>query len=454
MKHLKFPLIAIFLLSFIAGCQKELSFEQPLLNSAEGSLKSSTSGDCLPIIVKGTYKAGVNVGDTNYVDIEVDVTKVGSYTIASNPVNGYSFNGAGDFTILGATTVRLKAVGKPTVAGNDDFNITFDSTTCFFSIDVIAGTPPPPPGGPAAFILAGMPGICGSFVPSGNYVLNTALTTSNTVTVGVNVTTAGSYTISTNPVNGMQFSATGVFATTGNQTVVLNGSGTPAAAIASNFTVTAGTSTCTFTITVTGTPPPPPVTNNDYFPLTANSWWSYDSPSSPGDSIKRVNNATASNNGNIYRVFEEFDAGGTSQWEYYYRKSGNDYLEYLEVHNYSILTFDGTVEGDILFLKEGLTTGATWMSAEYTGTVNTISTKLRYSFTCTDANATVTVNGKTFNNVYKITWKPQVSIMGTSYADEVLTWNSYYAKGIGLIYTKVTDGVNTEEVNIRNWKIF
>ncbi|HSN60593.1 MAG TPA: hypothetical protein VLR49_06645, partial [Ferruginibacter sp.] len=95
------------------------------------------------------------------------------------------------------------------------------------------------------------PGACTTATVAGTYAASTPLTSSNTVTIQANVTTMGSYTVTTNAVNGMTFSATGVFTGTGAQPIVLTGSGTPTAAGTNTFTPGSG-STCTFSITVTG----------------------------------------------------------------------------------------------------------------------------------------------------------------------------------------------------------
>jgi len=248
----KHPVLSLALvLLVLIGCQKEKSFEQPLLNPAKGSLKADGTGDCNPIRVRGTYTPGTNLNDSNYVDVEVTVTKAGSYTIVTDTVNGYSFKGTGNFNAAGVATVRLKGSGKPLAAGQDDFIVLFDSSFCFFTVSVNAVSG----GGPANYSLAGGPGACGNFTPNGNYVLNTALTSANTVSVGVNVTTPGTYTIKSDTVNGFYFVGTGTFTAAGNQTVVLNGSGTPNASGTANFTAKTGTSTCTFSINVSATPP-------------------------------------------------------------------------------------------------------------------------------------------------------------------------------------------------------
>jgi len=94
---------------------------------------------------------------------------------------------------------------------------------------------------------------------SGRYVADTALTSSNTVSITVDVKTAGPFWIATNTVNGISFSQISTFTTTGMQTVVLTGSGTPDSVGGSVFTLKAlnglGDS-CTFDVTtVAGTPP-------------------------------------------------------------------------------------------------------------------------------------------------------------------------------------------------------
>src|SRR4029079_11327211 len=88
-------------------------------------------------------------------------------------------------------------------------------------------------------------------VINGIYKAGTVLTASNTVVLNVNVTTIGSWSVSTSPaVNGIIFTGSGTFATTGAQTITLTASGTPVSATTSSFPVTVGSSTCNFSITV------------------------------------------------------------------------------------------------------------------------------------------------------------------------------------------------------------
>jgi hypothetical protein len=100
-----------------------------------------------------------------------------------------------------------------------------------------------------------------------------------------------------------------------------------------------------------------------------------------------------------------------------------------------------------------------WETVEYSGTeLNTgFPLKLKYVFTCASANATATVNGKSYTNVYKINWKPQIKLNNApAWADEAVSYESWYAKGIGLIYWKFNDVSapgTFSELRLRNYKV-
>jgi hypothetical protein len=56
-------------------------------------------------------------------------------------------------------------------------------------------------GGTAKYSFDGGAGICTGIIVSGNFIAGTAVTSSNTATVTVNVDSVGSYIIATNTVN-------------------------------------------------------------------------------------------------------------------------------------------------------------------------------------------------------------------------------------------------------------
>ena len=76
-------------------------------------------------------------------------------------------------------------------------------------------------------LQSGTTGDCLSSVVGGTYKADISLADSNYVDVKVDVITAGSYTISTDTINGFYFSAAGSFAATGENTVRLQRNGKP-----------------------------------------------------------------------------------------------------------------------------------------------------------------------------------------------------------------------------------
>jgi hypothetical protein len=243
-KRIALLLIPALIILFIA-CQKELSFETSGTPSV-GTLQSDVNGDCLPKNVAGSYVAGTAlVAASNYIEVTVDVTTPGSYTIATDTVNGFYFRGTGVFTSTGMTSVILRGNGTPGISGISSFEVRYGVQTCIVQVTVL----PSGSGGPAVGTLAGGPGVCAPFTLNGTYASGTALNASHNVQIQLNVTTAGSYSITTDTVAGFWFSGSGTVLT-GSQTITLNGNGTPSSGGVKTFTVKFGSSTCTFTVNV------------------------------------------------------------------------------------------------------------------------------------------------------------------------------------------------------------
>jgi len=93
---------------------------------------------------------------------------------------------------------------------------------------------------------------CTNTIINGTYEEGYALTVYEYVTIEVNVTSVGAYTISTDTINGYYFSTSGTFISNGIHNIDLAGSGIPVTAQTDNLTATAsnGGGTCTFDITV------------------------------------------------------------------------------------------------------------------------------------------------------------------------------------------------------------
>lgn len=250
MKMVKYSAIVIAGVFLFAACQKELSFERG--GVASGSLKNPL-GDCLPVTPNGTYSADSTLTDNNYVDIQVNFSTPGLYNISTDSSNGFAFQGTGSVNDTGLQNIRLIGTGKPSVAQLTNFVVTFDSSFCMFSIPVSGDSAG---GTTAVYTLIGSPNNCTNAKVSGSYQEGSPLTIANEVSIQVDVTTLGTYSVSTTPTNGMSFSSLGTFIETGLQTVTLQGSGFPDTVGTTAVPISVGGTSCSFTVTVNGSEPP------------------------------------------------------------------------------------------------------------------------------------------------------------------------------------------------------
>lgn len=185
---------------------------------------SGYPNDCSNPDIKGTYISAKDLGSDNTITLSVDIVSQGNYTIKTDTVDGVSFSDSGYFSAAGHQTITLKGRGKPDSPGLIFFNTYADSSQCGFSVPVEPAEPV------ATYVLVsgfGNPNPCTPKVIQGTYVSGTTLNATDNVTIGVYVTYAGNYSISTHNSNGIVFSSTGTFTTTGDQTVVLYASGKP-----------------------------------------------------------------------------------------------------------------------------------------------------------------------------------------------------------------------------------
>lgn len=215
------------------------SFVIPVGNPADGTL-GGAPGSCTTASINGTYTSGVILTTANSVDIQVNVTTLGVYSITTNTVAGIKFAASGSFTTTGPQSLKLNGSGTPTASGAQTFTVTFGTSACTFIVPVAA------PAGAAVYT----PNCAGATV-NGTYKAGTALTAANTIAIPVTVTTAGSYNISTTLTNGMIFTGSGTLAV-GPGTITLVGTGSVPSAAASPSTniPIPGATSCNVTVTV------------------------------------------------------------------------------------------------------------------------------------------------------------------------------------------------------------
>lgn len=196
---------------------------------------------CNETTTAGTYLQNISLTSANTMTVSVNVSSIGFYSINTNVVNGYSFTGSGNFTATGDNTVVLSGTGKPVQAGTNSFTLTSNSDSNPSCTGASVVVPP------TTYSVN-----CAGATVNGTYTQNVATNASNTITLPVNVTATGNYSITTNTLNGVSFAASGNFSTVGDQTVTLQATGTPTAAAVSNFTVTSdgGAATCSLPVSM------------------------------------------------------------------------------------------------------------------------------------------------------------------------------------------------------------
>ena len=406
----------------------------------------NTAGTC-SATVNGSYGMGIALTSSNTVTLSVNVTSIGTYSISTTATNGMTFSAAGTFATTGVQTITLNGTGTPVASGTNTIPVTAGASTCSFTVTV---------GGVAVCTLGGAPGTCTPSTLSGSYMQGVALTATNTVQLQVTVTAIGVYSISTNTVSGFSFSGTGNFTTTGIQTVILNGTGTPSITGPVTFTVTAGTSSCTFVVTVV------PI---DYFPRIANSNWSYEYDDNSVDSFyRKAITPTLSAIGNIYNIFMFNDGTGLDS-SGYFRKASTDYFEYFDAG--AFIGFDNPQWAEYIFLKDAAAS-TNWKSPAFTGTytppppdpAQTLTIRFSYTILQKDVSVSITTSKGTVSYPNTIVVEEKYEqLVGATWTDAtpaVGYGKSYYARGVGLIkYENFTPaGAVNYQFELRRYQVF
>lgn len=94
---------------------------------------------CGSAVVNGILKLDVPLTASNYIDIPVTATGIGTYTInvsnADNP--GFSYTGSGTISSTGTSNIRVYGTGTPTKAGTMPFTVTVNGVSCTMNIVVV-----------------------------------------------------------------------------------------------------------------------------------------------------------------------------------------------------------------------------------------------------------------------------------------------------------------------------
>lgn len=426
----------------LTSCQKGIHWDL----ASEGALLKDSAGNCMPITVTGNFITNKPANDSDFLTVNINVTSAGTYSITSDSVNGYIFKASGIFNNVGVIPVKLTCSGTPLIPGTDRFNIIYNNSSCEAIVTVLSDSVPA-----SSYTLQGSPGNCMNDTIKGSYLQTVALDTLNKVTISVNVITPGRFSISTNTVNGYRFSGEGMFAAIGIQSIIFKGEGTPVNAGTDIFTVNANNNTCSFSITVSSIVH---VTNQLHFPLTTGSYWTY--VDGFNDTTKRyVNGDTVIIDTTHFIRVSELKTYNSQN--YFYNFDGADYNEFGKVDKYTTsFQYGLPYYGLLPFLKEYVTTGASWESAVFTGAASFGQRiYLKYAYYCLSNIATKVVKGFGFKDVYVIAVYPQIKSDFGTWGSTTEVYYYYYAKGVGLVSEEESiNGYAAHPVlQIIDWKV-
>ena len=424
-------LLLLISVIFFNSCQKELYFDTiPATNGqAAGTLKSN-SGDCLPSTVNGIFTKDSVLKTSNFIQVNTNITAIGTYTIKSDTIAGFSFIGTGTVTSTGNNVINLAGSGSPTSTGIKNFTITFGTSVCKIDVNVTA---PTVANAVYAFNCAGT-----TFGP-GIYTAGTAVGPQHTVTLNVLVTTPGPWSVNSAPANGISFSGSGNFAATGNASLTLTAVGTPIAASppAYNYTAATPTSSCVFSITVAAVPAP---ANLDYVPQTSFSNWSSKLVGgTPADTtFVQVSANSKTFGANSYKIFEVKNMGVPTD-SVFNRKNGGLYYQYID-GNLGVLT--NPINKEYLVLDSNLATNATW-TANFGPNVamGFPLSNIRVDAQIIGKGETQTVAAIVYNNVIRMKYTYTATVIGLGDIP-VAEEERWFARGIGVIRSSINNLIN------------
>ncbi len=468
MKMLKNVFFTLLTIVFFISCKKELSYEGGSVNITNGTWQFQNGSTQYIGDIDSAFIQDVNgtnvliitgrslVGQQNF---RITLNTADSFTtttyLSSLSQSEFDYSTStktiftGDF-LGGEFTVNITSLSNNNITGTF-YGVVTDSTnsqtqinlgTFTSSIDLSNNGNTSGGGTQSVGTLGANPDTCSPSIVSGTYTTGIPLTISNTVQVEVNVTTPGTFIIATNSVNGVNFFKAGSFTTTGVQSVILTGSGTPQIEGLQNFTVTYGNSDCTFEVNfLPGTAP-----IGDYQPASLNSNWTYGLDGTTDSVLAQVIPYAPTIGAEVYTTFvlDNVPPSGSPDTTFF-RKSGNDYFNYIDVSD--IFQFDDPVRGEYVFLNDAVPAGTTIRSPDFNGAISGIPATGYIQVTISEKAVPATIGVLDFNDVIKVTYEYYLTVLpGTP----IFTEERWFARGVGLVYDNFDD---TYILNIGRYQV-
>lgn len=439
-------LASLFVLS---SCSKELSLENVNNSLAAGTWQfSEGNSNFMGNIDTAFIKKGATINEMHFLGtskdgsqtfnlvLYADTFKTGiykaslfqaSFNYTSGNLNIYDASQVnGEFTVtltsVSATTVTGIFSGKALKLGESPADISSGSFSAIFK------TPIQKPQSNGT--LSDNAGNCMPATINGTYKQGIPINPGNTIIVQVAVTKAGTYTITTDAANGVSFSASGEFTTTGLQSVTLTGNGIPVNSGNVAFTLHYGTSLCGFTINFAQGA----AASQDYYPTSNNSYWTYN------DGINDYTYKVAPNlltvAGKVYAVIMQ-----QTDTVHAVRKAAGLYYDYLNYQKaFSLST---PLHLETIFLKDNVAAGTTWDGPDFTNGGNTFHLK----YTLLEKAVPALVGIYNFPDVIKV--QTDLYSGNTFVMSYLETW---YAKNAGMVYQK--DKVSGKISTIKDYRVY
>ncbi len=275
-------------------------------------------------------------------------------------------------------------------------------------------------------------GNCSNITIHGSFLSGVALTSANYITATVNFTGTGTYRIYTNSINGCWFSTNDAVTTsTGTQTIILKGYGTPILADTASFNLTFLNTNCSFSlITVPG---PHISSETDYFPMTIGSYITYNADTIANrytaDTLRfSFNGSTQTINGITYKL-----AISNKHDTSYYRKDGlGHYYEYAKKLASVIPPVEYMLLDDTKSVGQSWQTDTLFTKYNLLGTITNIKVVLK----CTIIAKNVVFNFITPSLDSTIQVQEELLVydyQGNDFSFALLPTEVYYTKKVGMV---------------------
>ncbi len=457
----KLWLLPVFLMLFFS-CRKEYSLENVDTNTniaagnwqfKEGGKEFAGNMDTAYINRANQLKELHLIGTSNdgqqtfHLVLYADTFVVGTYK-ASAYQSSFQY-GNGSPLLYDANQLNGEFIVKVNSINNSLITGTFSGTARkddSANIDIVEGVfksifnDNTIPQVTSSGVLGDDNGNCLPITINGNYKQGVVMNPGNSVTVQVTVAVPGTYYIYSDMVNGINFTGSGNFTSTGTKSVTLQGSGIPALDGDQDFIVHYGNSQCAFKITFEQGAAP----SGDYMPLTGQSNWTF-VQNSINTHYTQVLPGSMLVNGLSYTVIGIGDNSSNVQNDTVgiFRKSSGNYYDLFDYSEFT--TGIAPVRVETIILKDNVAQGSTWDGPVVPLVVNGVTVNYHIKFTIMEKAVSATVGTFSFPDVIKV--KGEL-YSGTTYLGMDTQW--WYARNVGLVYQKDF----SSEAVIKSYQIF